>query len=388
MDKIKIFLSYAREDQDIIANLYNDLKEKGLDPWMDKKDIHPGEDWERSIWRAIRKSDFFLICLSEKAIGKRGFLQREIKRALNIWEEKLEDDIYLIPVRLEKCDVPHILQNFQWVDIFSNNGFDKLIKAIEIGAERRELISEKSKAESKPFIVAKDLSEQKQGSISYNVSIAYPQIEGTNASWKNEINGILSGIANEKFQDFRKRSLESLNDEELGSMLSATAINELNIKYEVSVFDKNILSIVFSESWYGAGAAHHNYHAFTKNYQLNPTFPIKLRDIFQSEVDYLERLSNICLKDLKRQAEKDLAGNNPEENYTEDTVWKKGAAPKDKNFENFRITSDKLIIFFDPYQVGPFAWGSRQVEIPFRELQGYINLAGPLSRLVTLSGAA
>ena len=33
------------------------------------------------------------------SVNQRGFLQSEIRQALEVWKEKLPDDIYLIPVR-------------------------------------------------------------------------------------------------------------------------------------------------------------------------------------------------------------------------------------------------------------------------------------------------
>lgn len=64
---------------------------------MDQEDIYPGEQWQGSIERAIEHADFFLACLSTHAVSRRGFLQREIKAALDQWQEKLHSDIYLIP---------------------------------------------------------------------------------------------------------------------------------------------------------------------------------------------------------------------------------------------------------------------------------------------------
>ena len=91
--RVQIFLSYAREDKEQVENLYQRLSSTGLKPWMDTKDILPGEIWETCIRRAVRNSDFFLACLSTNSVGKRGFVQKEIRDALNIWQEKLEDDI-------------------------------------------------------------------------------------------------------------------------------------------------------------------------------------------------------------------------------------------------------------------------------------------------------
>ena len=133
----QIFLSYARLDEDKVENLYQKLSIAGFKPWMDKKDILPGEQWKSRIPQAIRRSDFFLACLSAHSVSKRGFLQKEVRQALDVWQEKLEDDIYLIPVRLEDCEVPESLREFQWVNLFEEDGWARLVKAIRVGMERR-----------------------------------------------------------------------------------------------------------------------------------------------------------------------------------------------------------------------------------------------------------
>jgi hypothetical protein len=133
----QIFLSYAREDEEQVDSLYRKLFDAGFKPWMDKKDILPGEKWKFTIQKAIRRSDFFLVCLSANSVNKRGFPQKEIKDALGIWQEMLDSDIYLIPVRLEGCNVPENLCDFQWVDLFEEDGWTRLVKAIQAGMERR-----------------------------------------------------------------------------------------------------------------------------------------------------------------------------------------------------------------------------------------------------------
>ena len=120
-----------------VEQLYNDLVSFGFKPWMDKKDILPGEQWKSSIQKAIRNSDFFLACLSTRSVSKRSYIQIEFKDALKIWEEKLRDDIYLIPVRLDECNVPEDFRHLQWVDIFEPSGWERLLKAIQVGIERR-----------------------------------------------------------------------------------------------------------------------------------------------------------------------------------------------------------------------------------------------------------
>ena len=134
---IQIFLSYAREDEEKVENLYQRLSDEGFKPWMDTKDILPGEKWPSSIRKAIRRSDFFLLCLSENSVDKRGWIQKEIREALENLQGMLDSDIYLVPARLEKCEVPESLREFQWVDLFEEDGWTRLAEAIQIGMERR-----------------------------------------------------------------------------------------------------------------------------------------------------------------------------------------------------------------------------------------------------------
>jgi len=133
----QIFLSYARKDKEKVENLYQKLSDAGFKPWMDTKDILPGEKWKLAIQKAILDSDFFLACLSANSVNRRGFLQKEIKNALDIWQEMLDSDIYLIPVRLEDCEAPESLGDFQWVNLFEEGGWARLVKAIQVGMERR-----------------------------------------------------------------------------------------------------------------------------------------------------------------------------------------------------------------------------------------------------------
>jgi formylglycine-generating enzyme required for sulfatase activity len=137
MDEVRIFISYAREDEARVNELYQRLVDAGFQPWLDREHIIPGMKWEPIIKKALKQSDFVLVCLSTTSINKRGFLRREIKQALEQAEEKLEHDVYLIPARLDDCEVPDTLSEIQWVDLFEDNGWRRLLKAIEYGLKQR-----------------------------------------------------------------------------------------------------------------------------------------------------------------------------------------------------------------------------------------------------------
>ena len=126
----KIFICYASEDRPAAKLLYESLRSVGCTPWMDVYNILPGQDWRYETKRAIQTSDFVIVCLSKNAVSKRGFMQKELKYALEILEQMPEGRVFLIPVRLDNCTVPDRISDRQWVDLFSEDGFYKLLLAI------------------------------------------------------------------------------------------------------------------------------------------------------------------------------------------------------------------------------------------------------------------
>ena len=61
---ILIFLSYTRADRERVSQLYDDLLAEGFSPWMDTRNLLPGEIWAERIRKVIKEADFFLACLS------------------------------------------------------------------------------------------------------------------------------------------------------------------------------------------------------------------------------------------------------------------------------------------------------------------------------------
>ena len=59
-----------------------------IDPWLDEKKLLGGQDWDLEIRRALRRSDAVVICLSQRSISKVGYVNKEIKRALDIADEQ------------------------------------------------------------------------------------------------------------------------------------------------------------------------------------------------------------------------------------------------------------------------------------------------------------
>ena len=138
---IRIFLAHASEDKKPVIGLYNRLKEKGFQPWLDVVDLLPGQNWRAEIPKAIKNSDIFIACLSQQSVKKQGYIQREFRMALNEMGDRPAGQIYLIPLRLDNCRIPELRQeeygvnlaDYQWVNLFEPDGFERLVKGIEAG---------------------------------------------------------------------------------------------------------------------------------------------------------------------------------------------------------------------------------------------------------------
>jgi formylglycine-generating enzyme required for sulfatase activity len=132
---LKVFLSHAHADREAVRALYARLKREGVDVWLDKEKLLPGADWELEIRKAVRESDVVVVCLSNQ-FNQAGFRQKEVRLALDTAMEKPEGEIFIIPARLEECDVPESLSKWHWVDLFESDGIQRLILALRVRADK------------------------------------------------------------------------------------------------------------------------------------------------------------------------------------------------------------------------------------------------------------
>jgi TIR domain len=92
----------------------------------------PGQDCELEILRAVRAADIVVVCLCERSVTKTGFIPKEIKLALDVADMQPEGTIFIVPVRLEECDVPERFQRWQWVNLFEEQGYARLVRAMSV----------------------------------------------------------------------------------------------------------------------------------------------------------------------------------------------------------------------------------------------------------------
>ena len=126
----RTFLCHSSGDKAQVRDLHSRLKSDGIRCWFDEEDLLPGQRWELEITKAIEDSKYVLACLSKSSIDKRGYVQKELKKALDVADEQPGRGVYLIPVRLEECEIPDRLGDFQWVDLFEEGAYHRLLNAL------------------------------------------------------------------------------------------------------------------------------------------------------------------------------------------------------------------------------------------------------------------
>lgn len=126
-----IFLIHAHADREAVYKLFQRMQKEGINVWLDSERLMPGQDWQNEIRNALLKCDAVVVCLSRAFDQKRGYRHEELKLAIEKADLLPDDEVFIIPARLEECEVPDSLRHLHRVDLFRAGGFKKLIGALK-----------------------------------------------------------------------------------------------------------------------------------------------------------------------------------------------------------------------------------------------------------------
>ncbi len=133
-DPLKVFLYHAAVDRIAVRDLYLRLIKDGVDALLVKEKILPGQDWKQELHRAVSEADVVMVCVSG-GFNRVESQQREVQAAFDSTIKELDGKTFVIPVRLEECDRLENLRKWQWVDLFEEAGYEKLIHALQAKAD-------------------------------------------------------------------------------------------------------------------------------------------------------------------------------------------------------------------------------------------------------------
>jgi hypothetical protein len=200
----------------------------------------------------------------------------------------------------------------------------------------------------------------------FSVSVEYPEFSGGGINFA-KLNQIVKNLVTKSVADFRKDAM-SVTAEDLKGV-PGDLNSDFDISYDVVAADENLISLLFKNYQYNAGAAHGNSFTRTINYDLKADRELKLADLFKPGADYLKPISEIVIKDLQSRKMPD----SDENMGLAQDIFADGAKPTEENYSAWNITKKGLMFTFDPYQVGPYAAGPQTVVIPIAKLREIIN---------------
>jgi len=132
------------------------MREANVEVWLDQWKIVAGDEISREVEKGLKDADYLILMLSEHS-SKSGWVERE-------WRSKFQQEIEaqevsVLCVRLDECELPHLLSGKLYIDAFPELGAAAgvVIKSL-VTHHRRRL-------EKNPMLhvaeVAERLAEQK-----------------------------------------------------------------------------------------------------------------------------------------------------------------------------------------------------------------------------------
>jgi TPR repeat protein len=111
-----IFLSYASKDQKTAETICQALESRGLECWMAVRNIHPGENFQEAIVRAIRSAKVMLFVFSANSNNS-----DEVKKEIVLAGQH---KLFVIPIRVEDVAPNEALAyefaTRQWIDLYKD----------------------------------------------------------------------------------------------------------------------------------------------------------------------------------------------------------------------------------------------------------------------------
>lgn len=373
---LKVFISYAKEDQDRALKYYDLLFQEGTVPWIDVKHLLPGQSWEAEIEKAFSDANVVVLLLSKCSVRKRGFVQREANDAIERLRYKQPEDIYVIPLLLEQCDVPsHIAGRLQYIDLSTPGAWNQVRASLKLAAEQQAIELSQGLSAGPFRIFTTRIHEQWIGAPGHVIDIEYPRFESASLpEIAKELSQFFAGRGAQVLIEARQKPWDQ-SPELFSDIDSFPAMNGRWDSFGIVHATEGLLSLTYDVGWYGARAAHPNSSFKTYNFSLvERLHRLKLEDFFSDGDAALRRISARCIDELFREFWSRV-GEKPDEGQIES--FKSGAGEDYDNFAAFTVSQDHFTFLFPPYQIAAYALGRWSADVSFYDLLDILRPDGP-----------
>ncbi len=136
----KVFVSHASEDKGFVLDFASRLRQRGVDVWLDRWEILPGDSFvDRIFDQGIANAKAVIVILSRHSAAK-PWVREELNVAV---VRKIDAASKLIPVVIDDCEVPVCLQATLWekIDDLKDYGpsLDRIVLSIFGGSDKPPL---------------------------------------------------------------------------------------------------------------------------------------------------------------------------------------------------------------------------------------------------------
>ena len=115
-----IFISYKSENISWVNRLKQSLQNRGVKVWLDKDQIRPGDLFAEALENGIQMSRSMGLVITPESLTS-NWVREEYYRALSLVNE---DNLHLIPILLEKAELPGFLKGRQYIDFTDENAYE------------------------------------------------------------------------------------------------------------------------------------------------------------------------------------------------------------------------------------------------------------------------
>ncbi|MNU87707.1 Restriction endonuclease [compost metagenome] len=127
----RVFISYSYNDREIADRISEALQREQIDVFIDYKDISIGENVFNQIRYMYESSETVIVLLSNSLFSS-DFFQYEFPKYF--FEEARKRKINVIPILIEKCQIPSDFLEFEIVNLTNdfNKGLEKVILKLKV----------------------------------------------------------------------------------------------------------------------------------------------------------------------------------------------------------------------------------------------------------------
>jgi len=122
-----VFISHNSKDKPFARKLASSLRSHDIRCWVDEAEIRFGESLVQKISDAINKIDLVIAVISNNSVYS-NWVRQELDWAMT--KEIKGDRIIVIPIIIEKCDIPFFLANKLYADFTDKDRFNNTLERL------------------------------------------------------------------------------------------------------------------------------------------------------------------------------------------------------------------------------------------------------------------